>query len=313
MTVEQTNIGDCKRPFLMVSPNKIMETEPKQRADIISNRWHALKTAIESTGAGVLVLKDQNSNPNDTDAFCRDSYITVGQDMLFPEALVKHSRPTYSDFFNYHASKHVKILKGSNFEGGNVIIHEDKKIIFFGIEHQIHIEEAKKLLKSIRELYGQQWRLIPIPLTKATNADAVLAQKVIERLLLRLAEGNNIDESLLPNENSEGGLYHLDLMMSDPLPNGEFVVCPEGTTKDGFRNIRQAVGKENIIEISLKEALKGNANFVTSKSNIIISQPSERLMSEFRERGYGVLTAKDFGQERFGFSESEVHCLTRRL
>jgi N-dimethylarginine dimethylaminohydrolase len=147
-------------------------------------------------------------------------------------------------------------------------------------------------------MVGSEWAVYDVPI-KEDN--------------LTRAQYEQYQNAVLQDPGQAQILYHLDLGMSEPLQNGEILICPDITTPEKYQQIRDILGATRIIEVTREEALNMSTNLVQHVSNIIMSKASNRLRGILQEKGYHVFDAKDFGLKNFVIMDSGPHCLTNEL
>jgi N-dimethylarginine dimethylaminohydrolase len=103
--------------------------------------------------------------------------------------------------------------------------------------------------------------------------------------------------------------YHVDTALS-PLPGGEVMYLPEAFTVQGRGEIRERVAPHQRIEIGIEDGCRLAANAVCLDHTLVVSDCSERLRTELKERGYEVAATP---LPSFLRSGGSAFCLTLRL
>ena len=107
--------------------------------------------------------------------------------------------------------------------------------------------------------------------------------------------------------------YHLDTGMSEPLMNGEVLLCRDMTSFESYESIVDVIGTQNVIELTSQEGQQRSANLVSNGHNVVMSKCSDRLRGELEKRGYTIITASDFGFSDFDSTIGDAHCLVNEV
>jgi N-dimethylarginine dimethylaminohydrolase len=110
-------------------------------------------------------------------------------------------------------------------------------------------------------------------------------------------------------ELSDPRFYHMDTALA-PLPGGEVMYLPDAFTAQGRGEIRARVAPHQRIEIGIEDGCRLAANAVCLDHTLVVSDCSERLRAELRERGYQVAATP---LPSFLRSGGSAFCLTLRL
>ena len=315
-------IPHLRKHFIMVTPHAQLDRGNAQtRVDIMA-KWEAVRRALKLSGAKVTVL-DSRANDSVTDIMCRDDFTFVNGIALMAkrESIEELSKPievngiTTTSFSKgelklieekLQHKDHIKtVLEGrdirvqeidyGHFDGGNTIVYPKRKIVFFGmtvadISMPDNIATFKAFEKTLKETAGEEWQAFPVPLQEMNTETMRVAEK-----LMRAGQ-------FVP--------YHLDLGMSEPLTRGEVLMYPDITDPESYNRMKEIIGEDNIIPITREEAADGSAGCICNGNVLIMSKVSDRLRSILEDKGYTVITAKDFGLDNFSFQGAESHCYT---
>jgi N-dimethylarginine dimethylaminohydrolase len=103
--------------------------------------------------------------------------------------------------------------------------------------------------------------------------------------------------------------YHMDTALS-PLPGGEVMYLPDAFTAAGRGEIRERVAPQQRIEMGIEDGCRLAANAVCLGHTLVVSDCSERLRAELKERSYEVVATP---LPSFLRSGGSAFCLTLRL
>jgi N-dimethylarginine dimethylaminohydrolase len=103
--------------------------------------------------------------------------------------------------------------------------------------------------------------------------------------------------------------YHMDTALS-PLPGGEVMYLPEAFTAEGRAEIRDRIAPEQRIELAIDDGCRLAANAVCLGRTLVMSEASDGLRVELKERGYEVAATP---LPSFLRSGGSAFCLTLRL
>jgi hypothetical protein len=114
---------------------------------------------------------------------------------------------------------------------------------------------------------------------------------------------------------NQGHLFHLDLGMSQELPNGEHLLSPHVTDKDTFKAIQERIGDKKIILLTdERDTSDYSANLaVASRTNLVMNAASDTLKSDLKARGYTPVLPDQFGQYNFLIASGGPDCQTNTL
>lgn len=270
-------------------------------------KWNKLVEAIQDAG-GVTHILD---NPEDDGSMSRETYtrdlytIVTGKDgsrvafipsldesefNRFMEAVdgdeeYRITREDIVEMRDFLISQGIEVVEveGAWFQGGNIHIHEgdEQNTIFVGIEPGWDEKSGHRLLDAVKERFpDQEWRLQGLSL--------------------------NID-------NPE--IYHLDLMMSNRLPNGEYAVFMDNLPEYEQKRLRDIIGSDKIIPITAEMAKSDYAtNFIVVNDTIILTGNSPEMVSLLQQRGYtNIVQPQDYGLDSFEIASGGVRCMTNRV
>ena len=303
---------NASKHFMMVSPHRMpFFYWPEEQLEKWS-RWEALRRAIVVSGAKVTV-QDSRDEDNPKYFVCRDSYAFVnntayvsdyrspfGQMMkgVFEDMVGMQDKtsdgPRLHDFFRKRGQM-CAVLEEGEFDGGNIIVHPQSRTVFMGMENHgmgmhMNMMAAESFQDALNRTQNARWEIVPV--------------------VLRKQDKDPISGIHAMMEKNSTPFYHLDTGMTEPLAGGEVLIYPGMTIPECLAEIVGRVGPDNIVPVTREEGERRVLNLISNGWNIIASDPSDRLRDEFRERGYCVLSARDFGVKRLGMSDADPHCLT---
>ena len=300
----EINVAEDAPAFLMIPPYRKPRDPVKEDRDRFNDvfkgrltdyrNWDALVLAIRQSGGRVVVLNDDNESGGRRETFTRDRFFIVGKKAFVPDPASKDANDI-EGINDYHgeAEQVKKFLRESGydvvqvsncwFEGGNIILHPQKKTAFMGIEYDAGETSAGLLDTAIKEHLGSDWNIKQVPLPK-TKEDAK-------------------------------DFYHLDLGMSEPLPRGEMVIWPSITDEKTYAEICDIVGRDKIIEISRSEAYgRRAAGLVPIQGDTILLTQRGIVESQLNQRGYKTIIPDQYGAWTFSASsDASAHCGTNPL
>ena len=328
---------ELTKHFMMVAPlHPSLPFNPTQFIEQYA-KWATLKNALVASGAQVTVI-DPREKKKPVHFFCRDGFSKIQNVILLPDQneaaheieAMANSRPDLMsivqelmgtnnfislkdkkaeyerlEHFLENSDERIGLLQEISLDGGNVISDPITKSVFVGLKpslNPIDIRYNKEIIealqKVIKKMVGSEWAVYDVPI-KEDN--------------LTRAQYEQYQNAVLQDPGQAQILYHLDLGMSEPLQNGEILICPDITTPEKYQQIKDILGANRIIEVTREEALNMSTNLVQHGSNIIMSKASNRLRGILQEKGYHVFDAKDFGLKNFVIMDSGPHCLTNEL
>lgn len=282
--------------FVMVSPEEhatSLKSGIKTRAI-----WESVRDALEDTGAKVQVIDGSLTAGRSIEVYVRDIAFVLEDTVYLPDKEFietaqftsrggdqKIDNDSYLQELNqirkFYEEQGYKIVdvKGAWFEGGNIIPIKNGtgNTLFTGIANDEMVEFSEVLLKSINETQPEKWKMVGVPLVQYDP------------------------------------FYHLDLGMSNQLPNGEVILYRGVTDQDTYTRIVESVGVENVIEVDAETANSYSINLNFSGNTIILSGDSPELREQLEERGYKVVTPSDYGLDTFEFGQGGVHCITNEI
>jgi N-dimethylarginine dimethylaminohydrolase len=280
---------------LMIDPheNTLAVTEELQKRVSSRKNWELIKDAIKKSGGHVETMDGADPDGGMREIFTRDRFVIIDGNAFIPDTRklfeIAKNVPNAKRLNDYNGeiNQIKKFLNdrrinttevsGSWFEGGNVIVHPHKKIIFMGLEPFADPESAKLLESSVRHKTGIDYDVIPI---KMAGYEA-------------------------------GKFYHLDTFMSPPLKNGEIFLHADILDAESLERLRNTVGKNNIHLITREEALMMGTNLNNiHDNNVVVTKDIPRLSDLMKKWGYNIISPQDFGIESFQISNAGVRCMT---
>ena len=103
--------------------------------------------------------------------------------------------------------------------------------------------------------------------------------------------------------------YHMDTALA-PLPGGEVMYLSQAFTAQGLSAIHDRVAPHQRIEIGIEDGCRLAANAVCLDHTLVVSDCSDRLRAELKERSYDVVASP---LPSFLRSGGSAFCLTLRL
>lgn len=234
--------------------------------------WEAIRTILERTGSQITAI--QPSDMYGREVWVRDFGVKIGGHYFTPDG-------RYGDSWGYAkrlklaakidycvgrfrqapGNEHLSVhqIPDCFFEGGNVIVDEKTRTVILGHNHTLpNGNSADNLIRYVNDVLGSDYRLIVAWLTYPDDPD--------------------------------GYAYHLDIAMSDPLPNGEILVNPRSIRPDSLNLIQQRIGKDRFIQISDHDASVMLAtNLVCSGSSLVMTGCSANLRQRLEALGYEII------------------------
>lgn len=329
--------NELTKHFIMVAPlHPSLPFNPTQFIEQYA-KWATLKGALVKSGAQVTTI-DPKEKKNPAHFFCRDGFIKIQNVILLPDqneagheietmsntapdlmsiiqdimgtthlTSLKDKKAEYErlERFLEDTDERIGLLQEISLDGGNVISDPITKSVFVGLKpsnHSVDNKYDKELIdtlqKVINKMVGYEWTVYDVPIKDDS---------------LTSAQYETYQNAVLQDPGQAQILYHLDLGMSEPLQNGEVLICPDITYPEKYQQIKDVLGATRIIEVTREEALNMSTNLVQHGTNIIMSTASNRLRGILEEKGYHVFEAKDYGLNNFVIMDSGPHCLTNEL
>ena len=244
---------------------------------------------------------------------CRDSFVSVNNtayipvsDQIIQQRLSEVSGGMYGGRMGDHSrivdfltkqGQRVAIMQGSSLDGGNIIVHPQSGTVFAGVAKleentPFYLKDEHLLQHTIDSNEKQKWTVVPITLVEM-DADPFEAVHFMSQTGM-----------------STTPFYHLDMGMTEPLFNGEVLIYPKMCTPENYEEISGRIGRSNVVEMTRDEGSACSANMISNGANTIISEPSNRLRTLFKDRGMHVISATDFGVKSFEVGDANAHCLT---
>lgn len=287
--------------FLLVSPE---QNHNGYLQDRLANyqKWSAMKDALELAGAGIKAIDGSLPAGGVREVFSRDRFITIGNVAYLPDVDTYMNQPKLNNFSKYPNQDsyrneitqaeaflraegyNVVHVKGSWFEGGNIIRDPKTSTIFFGMEPWAEPSSAAELLKAINATQDKEWSAQLVPL-----------------------------KDYIDPQTKKIAFYHLDLAMSERLPGGEVLFYEAVTDDYTASRIKEIIGSDDIIPISRQSAASLSTNLVFNGSNVVLTKDQPDLEKLLTEKGYAVLSPLDFGAADFSLGGGGVHCMTNEL
>lgn len=260
------------------------------------NKWRSIHDAFTSAGATVELIEGYDPFiQQGTHIYCRDQSLILGGTAYMPDP---DNCPSYTDNrtldfirlklenFGYEVLK----IKGAWFEGGNILRHDSSRTLFVGIYKYSPVTNYKRLLGTINDTQTEKWNICPVSLSP------LIAYGVPSTLL------------------NARGLYHLDLGLTDELPNGEVLVYPDIADKATIDTIGIIVGKEKLIPVTnVTEVYDAALNLNYTGNTVILTSPVPETTGFLKGQGYEVITPDQYGLQNFSFGDAGVHCFTNEL
>ena len=330
---------DLQKHFMMVSPlNPHVAFMPTEFLDSYA-KWETLRRALKQSGADVTAIDARQKNSPEIFA-CRDSFIAAGGVILLPDqdeagSEIRNMMSQMPELMSVaekvmgkdHLSKfkakrmeyeriervledrdeRIGLLNETSIAGGNVIADPITKSLFIGArvtndpECDAYDDSIRADIQHVlRKMTRNDWTVHHVPLCYENNS-----QDDYKEYIQRISSAVQMGKAQM--------IYHLDLGMSEPLANGEMIICPDMTFPENYQAICDIIGKDRIIEITHSEALDLSANLVSHGHNIFMSRASHRLRDILEDKGYNVFESKDYGLNSFVIADSGPHCLTNTL
>jgi hypothetical protein len=281
--------------YAMVTPNKvadlsgIVDPEIKLQAHA---KWQTLKHAIEISGGSVEVFDTSKSDQGGIrEVFSRDRYFMHDDIAYLPDIkkyeqlggmFIEDMRGEIDQAEKFLKERGIKTVKVDDawFEGGNLVTNAASRTIFMGLEQDWdNSGSSQKLIAAINAHQKHKWDMMGVPLS------------------------------------NQGHLFHLDLGMSQELPNGEHLLSPHVTDKDTFKAIQERIGDKKIILLTdERDTSDYSANLaVASRTNLVMNAASDTLKSDLKARGYTPVLPDQFGQYNFLIASGGPDCQTNTL
>ena len=260
--------------------------------------WELLKSAIVLAGGHVDVIDEFNAKVCTREAYTRDRFFIIGNkafimdpaghmstyDEEMPPEALEEFYDEIKPVKKHLKSKGFDIVQVKNcwFEGGNIIVHEGKKTVFMGLEHDASDHSANLLEQALKLHLGDGWKIKKVSLPR--------------------------------NQENARDFFHLDLGMSPVLPNGDIVICPEVTDPQTYAEIKEIFGADKVIEISMNNARNKMAtNFTVVGNTLILTMRNEMLQHALEKRGYKTIAPDALGIFSFAIADGGAHCLTNEM
>ncbi|MBI1326081.1 MAG: hypothetical protein GC136_00390 [Alphaproteobacteria bacterium] len=302
---QQLNAQKNDQRILMIMPFRaVAQTMKLHEVMADFQRWTFWVQALLDNGGDVL-LKDSTTRNSIMDLFTRDKCVMVNGKAYIPSIIEARRAHENNVTETIYLTADVESVRNALeeekipmvdvpawFEGGNIYVDEEKKVILFGIRYSgeqdtesAYTEAAQKLLEKIEEENGGGWSLLPIPQERPYGANS---------------------------------FYHIDMMLSETLSTGHRLFCAAGTTPEAADAIRklytdEKTGKCMLIEIPVEEAIHGPLNCVEVNGAVILSEESPTARERLEALGYKVVTPADYGMNDGVLLKGALHCGTREV
>lgn len=291
--VQQFNAAGMAAPRVLVgSPGGYLRHHSSplsmQKGQALYMKWLAMQTALETAGAETEIVAFNHKNL-ELGLFARDRVFILGHDVFVPDINDIRENPKYlsrraknkieSDIYTTHLAKqgyNIHFCEGSFFEGGNLLAYPQKGIIFAGYTPQGGFAHLVRLAEHVNAAQPNKWDFVFVPLMSSN-------------------------------------LYHLDVGMTEELPDGEAGLCKQLTTEDVYYQIIEIIGKNNILDIGFDEASGMAANLKMVSRIAVLTSNAENFATALQERKYDTILPRHMGQEDFIIGQGGVHCMTNEL
>lgn len=232
-------------------------------------KHYAYRRAIEASGGTILLVDGAQAEGTFHETWPRDLGVRIGDIYYTPDPeLTKYQyyKDVEEDVLQFRKvleRENLKIVqvKGSYFEGGQIIVDErsSPKTILFGYvpdpdspdSVRNSLESMQKFIDQVNATQPNHYDMIAVPLT--------------------------------------GYAYHLDVAVSQPLPNGEILVYPPAIGQKTYEQMIARFGRERLIVIDEADAKGFASNLVSVGNRILTMAASPKLRQELESRGYEVI------------------------
>ncbi len=321
--------GEPTPTFIMCPPDDLGESGYKQEA--YEEAWKTLKQTIEGLGGNVITL-DASIDAGYGEVWTRDPALVFPKQKLFIIDSTPHTKEeqAYKRNLPEETKQISKALEKEGFrkvdiqaslaEGGDVIIDEDRKIVFVGYS-DLESPKTQNTITSIQEHTG--YEVFPI------------------RRQLRKDKANHLSSQRV-GEFGFSVFYHLDTGMAK-LPKGGYLISESITDTETLEKLQNLLGKDLIIVEDKLEAdfwktkvrdttytltpaedakykLGKNTqhmayNLISIGDTLIMPYCSDELMNNLQDKGYKVVTPKTLNLDgiKWEFSNGSIHCATNKI
>lgn len=294
--------------FLMVSPEQFY----------FKSGYEVFLQALDNAGADVLLF-DGEKLKGKRNTWIRDKFIIVDRTAYFPDidkftenlianvglpkkqveidALSYFLEFQNAKFFLESAGYKSVEVKGSWFEGGNIIALEEKGTLLFGFEPDYDLSSADILQQAIAEHGPNLWSVLPL----------------------------RIDPSHFRVCNDFSQFYHLDTILN-VLPDQRLMIYPQALVQDDYYKLEQLVGAENFVKLSKLEAIfKFATNFISIGEYLVMTGNIRPKTREFLQNiqgsslyksdypSYKIIEPENYGLNSFALGLGGVRCMTNPL
>lgn len=284
--------GNAARPHILVgTPGENIKPDSNldlQRCQNLYTTWLAVCGALETAGASLEIV-EFNHKDLLLGVFPRDRVFILGRDVFIPDTKDLSAKP--KQMTRRAANKiesglyaerlkalgyNIHFCEGSFFEGGQLHAYHSKNVIFAGYAPQHGFAHLVRLAAQINEAQNNRWKFVFVPL-KSSN------------------------------------LYHLDVGMTEELPDGDAGICKQMTTQEIYSQIIEIIGKDKIIDITYEEASRMAANLKMVGRIAVLTGNAPLFAATLNARNYGTILPADMGQSNLVIAEGGVHCMTNDL
>ena len=265
----QANQSATRPIILRVTPDEVSKDNFLPIRMQMRAEWEAGNIAIEAAGGRVEAIDGSSLEGGKREIFTRNRFTMVGDTAYLPDITARpvdyetNSLGSEVDQVRKNLQEQgIKTVdvKGAWFEGGNVVMHNKSNTVFMGLEPGIDNGSAKKLIEKINQTQPEKYNMVIVPLV----------------------------------EYSRQGIYHLDLSLSDALPNGKYLFDEKITDPHTRERVENIIGKDNIIPITREEAIQGDGNMLRINNTAIMSNTSDRLQNILKAEGLSFVDQSDF-------------------
>ena len=290
--------GDNVAHYLMANPHErsgAIEIRIKERF-----LWESARDAIEDSGAKVTLVDAKNEAGAARETWTRDHVLIIGNNVYMPDVkayeLLQKDRGVDDATIEEYASSYLENMEqtaeflsikgydlikvdGAWFEGGNIVMHDNGETttLLLGLEDYADSGMGEILTEIISATENQQWNYLPVPLAE------------------------------------QGTYYHLDLALTQQLPNGKHVIYPGVTDAETYKNIVDVMGSDNVVTVSQDTAKDFALNIVVVNDTLITTSSSNELAQIATSMGYSLVGPQSYGEQSFAFGKGGVHCMTNEL
>ncbi len=280
-TGEHTTRRNGNISVVSISPDDRLHGSFSSRVERLLN-WLALNDAYRRSGVRILSYDGEDLDGVYREVYTRDRAVIIGQHAYIPDFRKRISEqfllPPEEQSLKDEVDSMEQILEseglqvhkveGAWFQGGNVIAHSSRTLIF-GRPVDEDNSDAQKLLDAINQTQPQEWRMVVLPHVQFKDRMGNLA------------------------------FYHTDTYVGRELPNGKIMFYAAATTPQAASALIQAVGSQNVIPITAQEATRYVTNYSVLGTTIILPVENPRIRFLMSRAGYGVISPADYNLGSF--------------